>query len=318
MGQVLSINNDIYILGEQNFEPKEIFENGQMFRWTEDQGTYTIIVRHYVARVKKMSGKEIAQLNQTHSLQIPGDTPVIRLENVGSMEDYHTFWHRYFDLDRDYKALIGDLSTIDAHLRDATAFAPGLRVLKQDLFEMIISFIISANNNISRIKNSVARLCALAGDEISAFGARYHQFPAPETLAALDAEALAKLTGVGYRAPYIIKTAAMIANNEVSLEKIRSLPYEDAHKEIMRLPGVGPKVADCILLFGDSREMAFPVDTWVLKVMNAYYLGNEKNSKKIKAFGQEYFGSKAGLAQQYLFYHARERSVGEKQPLSKA
>ncbi len=292
--QVISKNNNIYISGEEDFEPKHIFENGQAFRWEENGGDYTLVADKYVIRVKKLA-------------------EAIVLENAGSMKDYEDFWRKYFDMDRDYPGLRRELSQIDNKLKMATEAAVGLRVLKQDLFEMIISFIISANNNISRIKKSIEKLSELCGEKICEIDSKaYYKFPSVSAIADLNPDYLAEYTGVGYRAPYLVKTGKMIENAEVDLGLIDKLDYEAAHKELMRLAGVGPKVADCILLFGNSRDMAFPVDTWVIKVMNEYYLGNEKNSKRIKAEGHRRFGDKAGLAQQYLFYHARENKLGTK------
>lgn len=314
--KVLSINKNIYIIGEEDFDPKHIFENGQAFRWEENQGEYTVVANKYVIGVKKLNQEEIQKAIKGGlplDLASHGDLPVVRLRGAGTMEDYEIFWRHYFDMDRDYQALRKELSDIDDYLKASMDFATGLRILKQDFFEMIISFIISANNNITRIKKSVAKLSERCGEKIyDADSNVYYKFPTPEAIAELDTEELARFTGVGYRAPYLIKTAQMIANKEVDLDDIRQMHYEQAHRELTLLSGVGPKVADCILLFGDSRDMAFPVDTWVIKVMNKYYLGEEKNNKKIKAEGLKRFGDKAGLAQQYLFYHARIHKVGSR------
>lgn len=313
MNHVITKNKDIYLIGQEDFEPKHIFENGQMFRWTVKDDEYTIVVDKYVSKIKKLNLDEIKNLSQQHDLDLDSESSVVRLQNAGDINDYHQFWHHYFDMDRDYAALRKEFSAIDDYLKKATEFSVGLRVLNQDFWEMVISFIISANNNISRIKNSVSKLSELAGEKLAEIdGVTHYKFPTAKALAQLTPDELSKFAGVGYRAPYIIESAKMIDEGQVNLDQIRTMPYEDAHKEIMRLPGVGPKVADCILLFGDAREIAFPVDTWVIKVMNEYYLGKEKNNKKIKAYGLEYFGQKAGLAQQYLFYHARATNVGAK------
>ena len=313
MDKVIAHNNHIYLLEARDFEPKHIFENGQIFRWEVLDGEYTFVADKYISRIKRLNIDEVAALSRDTGIPLPADSAVIRLKNAGDLTDYQSFWHNYFDMDRDYDALKKEFSAIDSYMQRAIEFASGMRVLNQDFFEMIISFIISSNNNIGRIKKSVAKLSELAGAQFAEIdGVPYYKFPAPDAIAALDADLLKNYAGVGYRSPYIIQSAKMIADGAINLEAIRSMPYDEAHAEIMRLPGVGPKVADCILLFGDAREIAFPVDTWVIKVMNEYYLGNEKNKKKIKAYGLEYFGAKAGLAQQYLFYHAREHHIGAK------
>lgn len=314
---VFSKDKDIYILGEE-FDPKHTFENGQAFRWEEEEGNYTVVAGPYLAKIKKLSPDEMAELIKKDPITFglikdPNQESLVCIENGGSMEDYQTFWHKYLDMDRNYTELRQELAAIDPYMQRATESAIGLRVLRQDFFEMVISFIISANNNISRIKKSIDKLCQLAGEkQISPSGISYYKFPTAEAMSQLDPQLLAKETGVGYRAPYLVKTAQLILHKEVDLDYISRLGYKEAHKEIMRLSGVGPKVADCILLFGDSRDQAFPVDTWVIKVMKEYYLAEENTNQKIKEFGQNYFGEKAGLAQQYLFYHARTNKIGSK------
>lgn len=329
--QIFSDGHSIYIVGEDDFEPKHIFENGQAFRWEEKDGAYTIVAGGYITVVKRLSNEEILQeltrrpdllalpidpASEKRSISdpSPGVFPsVIKLEGAGTMEDYENFWRHYFDMDRDYKKLRREFSKLDPHLKAAVRFGTGFRLLDQDLFEMIISFIISSNNNITRIKNTVSKLCALAGDPIGPHeGKTYYRFPTPENIARISAERITKDTGAGYRGGYIQKTAQMIADGAIDLQAIRKMSYEDAHAELLKLHGVGPKVADCILLFGNSMDIAFPVDTWVIKLMNHFYLGQEKNMKKIKTKGIELFGEKAGLAQQYLFYYARENKIGSK------
>ena len=310
--KILSHKNTLYLLDAQDFEPRHIFENGQTFRWEVEAEEYTFVAGPYLSKIKKLTGEEIADLAQETKQTLAKDSPIIRLQNAGDLADYQNFWRQYFVLDRDYSALKKDLAAKDTYLKEALEFAPGIRVLRQDFFEMVISFIISANNNIGRIKKSIAKLCELAGQPLGQLdGQIYYQFPTAQAIAALDEDRLTA-TGVGYRAPYLLKSAQMIAGGRIDLAAISQMPYPQAHAALLELPGVGPKVADCILLFGDGRDMAFPVDTWVIKVMNQYYLGEEKNSKKIKAYGLDYFGDQAGLAQQYLFYHAREQNIGRK------
>ncbi len=305
---IIARNDHIYIIGETDFEPKHIFENGQAFRWTVSDGAYTVVADKYVIRIKKLSATELALHLPDHPItQSP--KPAVVLEHAGSMEDYENFWRNYFDMDRDYAALRRDFSKIDRHLKKAVAFGKGFRLLRQDLFEMIISFILSANNNIPRIKNTVARLSELAGEPLlERDGIVHYRFPTAKRIAALSEEQLRK-TGAGYRASYIRQTAEILADDPELLDRTRSMSYHDAHHALVGLPGVGAKVADCILLFGNSTACAFPVDTWVIKLMNRFYLGDEKNVKRIKAAGVELFGAQAGIAQQYLFYYARENSI---------
>lgn len=303
--------NDLFIIGDIDFTPKSIFENGQAFRWEENQGKVTFVADKYIVKLEILDLEQKKELFKQDLLE-DVDVQVVKMHNAGNIDDYNNFWKNYFDLSRDYKKLREELSKIDDNLKIATEFGKGFRVLKQDLFEMIISFIISANNNIKRIKVSVDRLCKICGDELGVFeGNLYYRFPTPEAIAKLSIEEI-ESTGVGYRAAYIKKTAEDISNGNFDLKCISDLSYEDAHKELVKLMGVGPKVADCILLFGNSRDIAFPVDTWVMKLMNYYYGVEDKNIVKIKKQGIEIFGEKAGLAQQYLFYYARENNIGKK------
>lgn len=293
---IIQQGNSVVIRNAVEFEPRHIFENGQCFRWTrEDDGSYTVVAMKRVINVRK-----------------DGDDVII--DNC-SMADFNDIWYSYFDMGRDYAALRKELSQIDPHLREAAEFAQGLRILRQDMFEMVISFIISANNQIPRIKKSVDRLSEICGEPIGEYrGQMRYAFPSVSAVASISEENLASIK-VGFRAPYILKSANMILSREVDLESTGDLSYEDACNELMKLAGVGPKVADCILLFGDAREIAFPVDTWVIKFMNEYYLEqSDKNMKRIKKRGIEVFGDKAGFAQQYLFYHARESGLGKKGP----
>ncbi|WP_028828932.1 DNA-3-methyladenine glycosylase family protein [Proteocatella sphenisci] len=287
--QVIQSGNAIVLKGAEEFEPKNIFENGQCFRWTkEEDGSYTVVAMKRVINVKK-----------------DGDEVII--DNC-SIDDFNDMWHRYFDFDRDYFSLRKELSLVDDHLLAATEFAQGLRILRQDVFEMVISFIISANNQIPRIKKAVDFLSELCGEPIGVYrGKMRYAFPSVEAVANISDENLAAIK-IGFRAPYIVKSARMILDGEVDLKSLDKLEYEEACKELVKLVGVGPKVADCILLFGNGRDIAFPVDTWVIKFMNEYYLEeSDKNMNRIKKRGIEIFGEKAGFAQQYLFYYARSR-----------
>lgn len=291
--EIFERDNKVILKNVLEFEPKHIFENGQCFRWEkEEDGSYTIVAKGKVINVSKYEDEII-------------------LENT-NLKEFESIWYEYFDFDRDYVKLRKELSKIDQHLNKAANFGDGLRILKQDAFEMIISFIISANNQIPRIKRSVDLLSERCGEALGEFkGKERFAFPSIEAVANISDEDLAAIK-VGFRDSYIKTTANMILNGEVDIEKLIELDYEEAHKELMKLSGVGPKVADCILLFAFSREQAFPVDTWVIKIMNEYYMEEpQKNLKKIKAKGLEVFGNQAGFAQQYLFYYAREHKLGK-------
>ena len=181
-------------------------------------------------------------------------------------------WLAYFDLDRDYAAIEKRLS-VDEQLSMCIGSASGIRVFAQEPFETLITFIISANNNIGRIAGIVERLCALCGEKAELDGKEYYLFPKPESIAALEESELVRI-GSGYRASYIKKSAAIIAGG-YRLEKLRDMPLDIARKELLKFPGVGPKVADCVLLFGLGHTDAFPVDVWIGRAMSEIYFDGE-------------------------------------------
>lgn len=284
--------NTVLINDVRDFCLEHIFECGQAFRWNPDQSGYTGVVKDKVIHVKYNEEKKL-----------------LILEN-STMQDYHEMWRHYFDLDRDYGRLKRELAAADKVMEEAVKYGRGIRVLNQDPWETLISFIISANNNITRIKGIIERLSVKFGKEICLHGSIYYTFPTPESLAGAAEEDL-KACGCGYRGPYIKKTAGMVADGIISPGQLKKLPYEEAHKTLLSCPGVGNKVADCILLYSMEKTEAFPVDVWVKRVMEYFYMGEEVTSARIKAFAAERFGKAAGLAQQYLFYYAREKKIGK-------
>lgn len=218
-------------------------------------------------------------------------------------------WLAYFDLDRDYAAIEKRLS-VDEQLSMCIGSASGIRVFAQEPFETLITFIISANNNIGRIAGIVERLCALCGEKAEFDGKEYYLFPKPESIAALEESELVRI-GSGYRAPYIKKSAAIIAGG-YQLEKLRDMPLDIARKELLKFPGVGPKVADCVLLFGLGHTDAFPVDVWIGRAMSEIYFDGESPKKKQLEAAIRVLGSESGIVQQYIFHYARQTALGKK------
>lgn len=205
---------------------------------------------------------------------------------------WRSFWYDYFDMDRDYAAVMAAVPEDDMFLREAAAFAGGLRILRQDPWEALIAFIISQRKNLPAIKGCVEALC-------SRFGSRMDEdsfaFPAPDRLAQADIEEL-RACSLGYRAPYIQATARMAASGQIDLEALKLLPDADLQVELMRFPGVGIKVADCVMLFGYGRTAAFPRDVWINRVLDRYY-GGESPAPRL--------GGSAGILQQYMFCYIR-------------
>lgn len=209
-------------------------------------------------------------------------------------EEFREIWEEYFDLGRDYGALREKIDPNDAYLVKAAEFGNGIRILHQDLWEMILTFLISQQNNIKRIKTCIAVLCGHYGKKKETLeGEIYDTFPEPEELRDVSEDTLRGMN-FGYRSKYIEKTVQSVLNGTVDLCRIRSLPYQEAREELKRLPGVGDKVADCICLFGLGHLEAFPVDTHIKNVLQREYP---------QGFPFERYGRMAGIIQQYLFYY---------------
>ena len=275
-----------------SFDLKDIFECGQCFRWNEQEdGSYTGVVKNNVLNVKKENNQIIFQGKCEDNIQ-------------ELVEDY-------FDLNRDYEEIKKDLSKIDENMKTSIEYGKGIRILNQDLWETIISFIISANNNIPRIKGIIERLSQKYGKEIIFEGKKYYTFPTPEELKNVTVEEYRNL-GLGFRDIRLYETTKMILEKEIDLKKLKENPNtKQVREELLKLSGVGPKVADCILLFSDLKRFeVFPIDVWVRRVMNDLYIKNEDENKvskkQIEKIAKEKFGDLAGLAQQYLFYWRRE------------
>ena len=280
----------------ESIEPKHIFECGQCFRWNiEDDGSYTGVVKNNVLNVKKEENSIIIK---------------------GMCEDnLEELCKDYFDLDTDYQKIKNKLSKLDNNLRVSIKYGKGIRILKQDIWEALISFIISANNNIPRIKGIIERISKQYGEEIIWDNKKYYTFPNPEQLSNASVSDLRKL-GLGFRDVRVFETCRLINQNIISIEELEMIKNIDELKEqLLRFPGVGPKVADCIMLFSMKKLKVFPIDVWVKRVMTELY-GDEirklKNTntiisnKQILEYAQQYFGNLAGVAQQYLFYWRRD------------
>lgn len=279
------------IENQESFEPKHIFECGQCFRWNlEDDGSYTGVFNENVLNVKK----------EKDEVQFKGAVN----GNIKEIVD------EYFDLKRDYSKIKKELSEIDENLNLSIKYGNGIRILNQDLWETIISFIISANNNIPRIKGIIEKMSKKYGKEIYYNGTKYYTFPRPEDLENVTVEDFRNL-GVGFRDIRLYKTTQMILENKIDLKNLYKEPTPNVKEKLLTLSGVGEKVADCILLFSTLKRFdVFPIDVWVRRVMNELYIKNEDetnvNKREIQKLAYEKFGKLEGLAQQYLFYWKRE------------
>ena len=290
----------------KSFNTRDIFECGQCFRWNEQEdGSYTGIFGKNVLNVKQETSR-----NSECGLDVP--TKIIITGVCDG--DIKEVCRKYFDLDRDYYEDIKEkLSKIDDNVKTSVGYGSGIRILNQDLWETIISFIISANNNIPRIKGIIDRMSKKYGTCIVFRGQEYYTFPTEEALATASMEDLRAL-GLGFRDKYIFETTRKIVNGEVDLEKLKKEEStKNIRNELLTLSGVGSKVADCILLFSTLKRFdVFPIDVWVRRVMNDLYIHNpveaKVNKKEIEQLAKEKFGDLEGIAQQYLFYWKRENS----------
>ncbi len=265
-------NNNIY-LKQTDFDLAETLDCGQAFRWEKvDENKF----RGFLLDKPLVISKENDEF-------VFYDTT----EN-----DFNNYWIEYFDLKTDYTILKKNFSE-DETLKNACEYASGIRLLKQDKWEALCSFIISQNNNIPRIKGIISRLCENFGEEKS-FG---YTFPTAEKLAKLTVEDLAPIRA-GFRARYILDAAKKVSEGEIDLENISKLPLDEAREELKKICGVGTKVADCALLYGMYRLEFFPVDVWIKRVLEKYY----PNGLPDCILGYE------GIAQQYLFHYVRNLS----------
>lgn len=282
-----------YVLDNcKSFEPKHIFKCGQCFRWDKEiDGSYTGIFGNNVLNVSKNNNSIIFK---------------------GMCEkDIKETCIQYFDLNRNYEEIKLELSKIDDNLKTSIEYGNGIRILNQDLWETIISFIISANNNIPRIKGIINRISQKYGKEIVYNNKSYYTFPTPEELSKASVEDLRNV-GLGFRDIRVYKTTQKIYNKEFDLEKLQQEKDTNIIREkLLTLDGVGPKVADCIILFSTLKRFdVFPIDVWVRRVMNELYIKNadetKVNKKDIEQLAREKYGNLAGIAQQYLFFWKRE------------
>lgn len=276
-----------------SFELRDIFECGQCFRWNaKDDGSYTGVIKNGVINVKKINNDVI-------------------FEGIcnGNIAD---ICRDYFDLNRDYNKIKTILSNVDEYLKESIEYGAGIRILNQDLWEMIISFIISANNNIPRIKGIIEKMSQKYGNKIVWKGKDYYIFPTIKQLSSASKDDLRAL-GMGFRDTYIFNTTNTIASGDINLEELHNeKDTSKVREKLLTLSGVGPKVADCILLFSTLKRFdVFPIDVWVRRVMNDLYIKNEDETKvskkEIEKLAKEKYGDLKGIAQQYLFYWRREQ-----------
>lgn len=274
MNNITYKNGNVYIDDVKNFDLAMTLDCGQAFRWKEDNGVWSGVA----------FGKRLKISKENESI-VFFDT---------SKEDFENIWSDYFDFSRDYGKIIDDIKS-DEILKKASDFGYGIRILNQEPFETLCSFIISQNNNIPRIKGIIDRLCKKYGQKIDD---DLYSFPDAETLSKLTAYDLSDIR-MGFRAKYIIDASQKVASGEVNLSDLFSLDTDTARTELMKIKGVGPKVADCTLLFSLKHFDAFPKDVWIKRAVEVLFpqgLPECANGYK-------------GIVQQYIFYYSRSGNL---------
>lgn len=247
-----------YILrNAKSFEPVHIFECGQCFRWNkEEDGSYTGVIKNSVINVKKIG----------NDVEFTG----VCDENIKQTCE------EYFNLQTNYEAIKEKLSNIDIYLKNSIEYGNGIRILKQDLWETLLSFIISANNNIPRIKTIIERIAKKYGNRIEYRNKMYYTFPTPEMLQNASIDDFRGL-GLGFRDVRIYETVQRTLKGEIDLEKLKQEENTEVlRKKLLEIPGVGPKVADCVMLFALNRFDVFPVDVWVKRVISELYFNKKE------------------------------------------
>ena len=291
----VNMKNVVMLENLDHFNISQILESGQVFRFEKiSESSYLLCAKNKLIK--------LTQQKESSSMLI-----------------YNTFagecdeiWSGYFDLNTDYEVIAQTLSRKDEYLSKAIAFGQGIRILKQDPWEMLISFIISQNKAIPHIKQCIEKISERYGHPIDEFSGKdkpYYTFPAPEDLFKATEEDLRECK-VGFRAPYIADACQKVLNGEIILGDLHLLSAEEAKDKLMKIRGVGPKIADCILLFAYSKSSVFPTDVWIKRVIEGiYFKGKEMRIDAIQHFAKEYFGDLAGYAQQYLFFYGRENRL---------
>jgi len=274
----------ITLAADQPFSLDQTLMCGQVFRWHQAaDGWWYGVVNDKVIKIRQ-NGSNLA---------FTGTTPA--------------FIRHYFSLDLDLKTVIESIDH-DPFIHAAISRCTGLRLVRQPPWECLISYICSTNSNIPTIRRRIASLAEQFGKPIEFEGKTYYTFPGPASLSCEGHDGLT-ICKLGYRQPYVFRTSCSIEDEKQWEETIRSLPYEDARNEMMKLHGVGPKAADCILLFAFQKYEAFPVDVWIRRIMQQNYLPTldlaagltNRDYDTIRRFGREHFGEYCGYAQEYLF-----------------
>ena len=270
-----------------DFSLKYTLESGQSFRWNRIDNAYYGVVQ---GRILKISQE--------------GTTLHVESSTEEDEANFVPFLRHYLDIARDVPKILASVSN-DAYMHRAIEKLWGMRILNQELWEIIASFILSQNNNVPRIRGIIRRLSERFGERLTLAEYVDYSFPSPEALATSTEDELLAC-GTGYRANYLRGTAQAVVTRKLSLTSLQRMSYAEAKQELMHRNGIGEKVADCICLFSLGHLAALPIDVWIKRIFETLYLRRRATHREIREFAHHYFGDSAGYAQQYLFHYAHE------------
>lgn len=283
---------DYILCGVKDFDVGQTLECGQCFHFKKiDENEYGVVA----------FGK-LLHIRQENESVIFYDT---------TEEEYENIWKKYFDLDRDYGEIKEFLVEKDRELKKAIDQMRGVRILRQEFFETLISFIISQNKQIPHIKQIVATISRKYGEYLGTIGEEeFFGFPSCERMLEITLEDL-KECKTGFRAPYIKDAVEKVCDKTIDEEILREANVDVCIQELQKIKGVGEKIGNCVMLFGLEKREAFPIDVWIKRIMEYMYFEGEKSKDEIAEFAKERFGKYGGYAQQYLFYYGRENKLGK-------
>lgn len=289
------MNKYLLKIDVNTFNLKYTLECGQCFRWDrlfENEEDKSNLIYEYIGVI---SDRVVNMRQEGSSIYINSDKE----------DGLEASIYNYFDMFTDYGKLEKEISKIDTNIEEAVKNTSGIRILNQPVFETIISYIISANNNISRIRKSVNAISKKYGTKIFFEDKEYYLFPNEKQLAIADMDNLLE-AGVGFRARYIRRAVEKILSEDGYIERLETLSTEEAKEKLIQLEGVGPKVSDCILLFSLKRKEIFPIDVWIKRIMEKIYFQKNVDIKEISKFAREKYGKNSGIVQEHFFYNVRE------------
>ena len=297
---IYSRDNDLIIEDMGDFDIEDVLECGQCFHFTRiDSKEYEILAYGKYLHIKQEYDLGDSDINNR-----------VIFYNT-SQEDYEMIWEKYFDICRDYSGIKKNIVEIDNRLCDAVYAKQGIRILRQDFFETLISFIISQNKQIPHIKQIVHTISEKYGNCIKLDnGRKVYTFPDVDKLHRVTEEEL-RACKVGFRAPYIKDAVERVYKGEINESLLKNMSVKEAREKLMTIKGVGEKVANCVLLFGLGFTDVFPVDVWMKRIMEYMYFEGDTKKDVIERFAMDKFGENAGFAQQYLFYYGREQGLGK-------